>query len=225
MRRALCRRVLVCSLGLFVIAPAVRAQCPVSQALCRGWDSSNNLVFEFAATTAADTASVAYNDSRASFNHPDGVFEAFTQVDEVFRHSTHVTATDRYVLQGVPAAQVTVRLNLLLYVITDPSGRMAWASAAARLTGGVQAAEAQSLGPGIDPYIEVVVWVLEGEPFEVTCEVSADGSGYYPICRLTGTLEFADLPDGAQITSCNGFGDLSVPVEATTWGAVKSLYR
>jgi hypothetical protein len=67
--------------------------------------------------------------------------------------------------------------------------------------------------------------VLEGVPFQVTYETVAAGWGYYPVISMTCQLEFVDLPDGAEITSCNGYGTSLVPVEQTTWGAIKAQYQ
>jgi hypothetical protein len=51
------------------------------------------------------------------------------------------------------------------------------------------------------------------------------GWGYYPTATMHCSLEFVDLPPGAEISSCNGYGSPGVAVEETTWGAIKALYR
>jgi hypothetical protein len=155
----------------------------------------------------------------------DGRLYALVNVDDVYRHRSRVIAVDRFELHNVPSAVVTVRLYLSLWWVADPSGRTAWAGGDAELTVGGQSVYTESTWSFIDPYIELEYTPFEGVPFEVAYETSAVAWGYYPSASMTCRLEFVDVPEGAEITSCNGYGSSLVPVERTTWGSVKALYR
>lgn len=65
-----------------------------------------------------------------------------------------------------------------------------------------------------------------GELFELTYAVGASASGVSETARATGTLSFTDLPPGHGIVSCQGFmAGAPVPVQRTSWGNLKVIYR
>jgi len=73
--------------------------------------------------------------------------------------------------------------------------------------------------------LDLPIQASAGQPFRISYEVSTSvteggGSG------SRGQLVFQDLPPGASIRSCHGFGqDFPVPARAVSWGGVKLLYR
>jgi hypothetical protein len=211
---------------LLTLPVASTAQCPTNTVSCVGENCcGGEQLFNQTETSTGPTHSVSYNQSTATYDLTEGTLYAKAQVDDVYRHRSRATVADVFELHNVPAAMLKIRLNLLVFMVTDPSGRMAWVDGYARLTVGSLTAEAGTLGPHIDPFIELDVAVLEGVPFQVTYETVAAGWGYYPVISMTCQLEFVDLPDGAEITSCNGYGTSLVPVEQTTWGAIKAQYQ
>lgn len=216
-----------CVLAVALGAPAIAtAQCPTNTVYCIGESCcEGEELFNSTESSAGPTHSVSVNASSASYDLTDGSLYAMAYVDDVYLHRSGAIAADEFELQGIPAAVLTVRLHLSYYCVTDPSGRIAWAEGYARLTGGGQTVDATSLGPGIAPFVELEVAAAEGEPFTVVYETRAKAWGFYPVASMTCQLEFVDVPAGGRVTSCNGFGSPPVPVEQTTWGAVKSLYR
>jgi hypothetical protein len=152
---------------------------------------------------------------------------AQTYVNEANMQWSRAIAVDRFELHNVPAALLKIRLYISMFWQADPSSRMAWAGGFAKLSvgSGCYSAQVESYYQSIEPCVELEIPAVEGEPFELTYETYAWGHGYYPIATMSCRLEFVDLPAGAEITSCNGYGSTSVPIEQTTWGQLKALYR
>jgi hypothetical protein len=130
-----------------------------------------------------------------------------------------------FTVTGVPSATITIHAALSYAAVTDPSGRMAWVSGYARLQVGDFSVETSGVYPVVESSIELQIVVTEGEPFTLIYEIEAAGWGYNPTLDMSCTLSFPDLPAGAEITSCNGFGQTEVPVEVTTWGGIKALFQ
>lgn len=216
---------LVLVLAATIPPASVAAQCPESTVLCRGEDSHGVEQFNETQTSTAAVNAVSHAASSASCDLVAGTVNVAAYVDDVWEHYSAATAVDEFEIHNAVAAVFTVRLALSLDMTTDPSMRMAWVAAWARLTAGDQTAETVTNNPGMAAYIEVTVVAAEGVPFTVTYETSADGMGYYPTCSLGGRLEFVGLPEGAWVTSCNGYNSSSVATEETSWGAVKARYR
>jgi hypothetical protein len=214
-------------LVVFVLAVPVAAAalCPLNTVYCIGKSSDGVEQFNQTETSTDPTHSVGVNASSASYDLVNGSLSAVVNVDDVYLHHSGATAVDVFELHNAAGALIKVRLTLSLFLITDPSGRMAWADGYAKLTIGGQSVDASSLGPNIDPFIELDVAVVEGEAFTITYETSARASGYYPSASMSCQLEFVGIPAGAWITSCNGFNSGTVPVEPRTWGRIKALYR
>jgi hypothetical protein len=202
------------------------AECPVNTVYVRGEDCCDGeVVFNLSASSAAPANEISYGKSWADYDLSRGRLRASAWVKEANEHRSGVTATDVFTLTGVPAAMIKIHAALSYAAVTDPAGRMAWVSGYARLQVGDLSVETSGTYPLVERSIELEVIVLEGEPFAVTCQIEAAGWGYYPTIDMGCTVSFPDLPAGAEITSCNGFGETEVPVEETTWGAVKTLYR
>jgi hypothetical protein len=219
---------LILSLAAIVLAAPVLAasQCPENVVKCYGTTCCDGIVEFYVSETSRDpVCGVSSNGSSASYDLVNGTLSAVVNVDDVYRHRSEVVAADQFELHNAASAVLKIRLHLSFYWMADPSGRMAWADGAAQLTVGAQSAYAESLGPGIDPYIELDVEAYEGAPFTIVYETTAVASGYYPSGAMTCRLEFVDLPPGAEVTSCNGYGSSGVAVEETTWSSIKALYR
>jgi len=205
-------------------ASALFAQCPQSTVSFVGKNVYGAVVFEVIDRSDAPSAQVSYGrSSSASYNRVDRTVQAVANVyaDEAHQHISHAVVVEHFQLRGAMSARVTIRLTLTASVITDPSYRMAWVVGSASLTARDQTASAETTNTSIAPFIEISTYVLEGEPLEVTYETMADGWGYEPHITVSGHLEFIGLSDGAEILPCNS----SLPVKATSWGAVKALYR
>jgi hypothetical protein len=211
---------IVIAIPIFAIA-----QCPTSRVSCEGITVGGIVEFYVEDTSTNPTSSVAFGRSTASYDLAKGRIVAETYVYEADRQTSRAIAVDRFVLHNVPAAMLKIRLYTSFFWLADPSGRMAWADGMAKLTVGCCSAQVYSFMSSIDSYVELEVAAIEGAPFELTYETAAFGDGYYPIATMHCRLEFIDLPAGAEITSCNGYGASNVPVEQTTWGQVKALYR
>jgi len=70
--------------------------------------------------------------------------------------------------------------------------------------------------------------VIAGQPFRLTFygETGGGSVGFQVGSRLDGHFSFSNVPAGASIISCKGYAsDPVVPVHATTWGHLKTLYR
>jgi hypothetical protein len=211
-------------LCLLVIPTAAGAQCPVTTLSCTGTNPSGEVVFTVYEQLSDPNGSVAHGHSSASYDLVAGRLIAVAEVEEANTHTSRAVASDRFYLHNVAQATFTVRLNLSFTSVADNS-RMAFVAAYARLEAEGLLAEASTVGPGLDRSIEIEITAYEGVPFVITYEAEASGWGYYPWARTAARLEFPDLPEGVEITSCNGFAQTPVPVEKSTWGSVKALYR
>jgi hypothetical protein len=200
------------------------AQCPSSTVLCEG-TSSGEVVFHVSATTPDAVNSIAYGRSTASYDLAEGRLFAGAYVYEANEQWSRAIAVDRFELHNVSTALLRIRMYISMFWQADPSSRMAWAGGSAKLTVGCCTAMEGSDYQRIEPYVELEIVAVEGEPFELIYETCAWGEGYYPIATMSCRLEFLNLPLGAEITSCNGYGSTSVPVDHTTWGQLKALYR
>ena len=64
-----------------------------------------------------------------------------------------------------------------------------------------------------------------GDSFNLHIVVAAY-AGSRASASASGTLSFIGLPPGYAVVSCQGYvSDLSVPVRATSWGRLKTIYR
>jgi hypothetical protein len=73
-----------------------------------------------------------------------------------------------------------------------------------------------------------IIYVIAGTPFRLTFSVAnfTYGTPDQSFAQVSGLFSFANVPAGAAIVSCNGYvSDRAVPVRATTWGQLKTLYR
>lgn len=209
---------------LLVIPNSVSAECPVTTLSCNGTDPGGVVVFSVYEELSDPSGSVVHGRSSASYDLVAGRLTAVAEVEEANTHVSRVVASDRFYLHNVAEATFTIRLNLSFTWVAD-NYRMAFVAAYARLEAEGQLAEASTVGPGLDRFIEVEITASEGIPFVITCEAEASGWGYYPMARTGARLEFLGLPEGAEITSCNGFADTAVSAKTSTWGSVKALYR
>ena len=74
----------------------------------------------------------------------------------------------------------------------------------------------------IDHDVELEALVIPDQPFDVAYNVQLNGIDRGG--NIACVLSFVDLPPGASVTSCKGFEQTAVQVEATTWGRVKALF-
>jgi hypothetical protein len=193
---------------------------------CVGRNGNGDIIFEAAHTSDAPSAQVSYGRrSSASYDRVDRTVQASANVyvDEAYWHSSHAIVVEHFELHGAAAAWVTIRMTLIASGVTDPSARMAWVAGSARVTARDQTATAETTTIYIVPFIEISTYIVEGEPLEVMYETTADGWGYEPALGMSGRLDFIGLPEGAVVMPCVSSPPL--PVNATSWGAVKALYR
>lgn len=75
--------------------------------------------------------------------------------------------------------------------------------------------------------VSVPIQVSPGSPFDLYVEGYAFGGGGGSGGASVGAwLSFPDLPPGYLLTSCQGFtAGIPVPVRATSWGRLKTVYR
>jgi len=72
--------------------------------------------------------------------------------------------------------------------------------------------------------VSLPVAAIAGQPFRLHFELS--GYALNIAGGGDGVFSFTGVPPGAAVTSCQGYvSDLSVPVTARTWGALKRFYR
>jgi hypothetical protein len=75
-----------------------------------------------------------------------------------------------------------------------------------------------------DETLELSLAKLPGEEFPLNVAVSAHAS--HTIQAVTsGQILFVGLPPGYSVQSCQGYNVLPVATRASSWGAVKQLYR
>ena len=70
--------------------------------------------------------------------------------------------------------------------------------------------------------------VIAGQLFRLTFygETGGGAAGFQVGARIAGHFSFSNIPAGAAIVSCKGYAsDPVVPVHATSWGQLKTLYR
>lgn len=224
------RHPLIWFLSLICLAApaATPAQCPQSSVSCVG-TYLGNVVFDVSETSTSPTAAVTRGDASASYSLPDGVIRAvmWVDIDDTFQQTSRATAVDRFEVHGAAVAWVTIRLNLDMIGSTDTARRLAGSDVTARITARDQTASVTTQSTTMPvPFIWISAYLVYGEPLEVTYEVIADGWGYEPMASIVCQLEFLGLPEGATITSCNGFTTSpTVSTEKTTWGGIKAMYR
>lgn len=78
--------------------------------------------------------------------------------------------------------------------------------------------------------VEIQLTRLIGDPFVVHMEIDSRIVGYNPFGwlaynRVNAQLRFADLPVGAIVLSCQGYGTDWTPIVRTSWGKLKTIYR
>lgn len=209
---------------LLIIPVVAHAVCPVTTLTCYGSDVYGDPAFNVSDESTGPSGSVAYGQSSASFDLVEGRLSAIAKIYEAHRQVSRVVASDRFYLHDVPQATFTIRLTVSWEYIAD-NYRQAWAGAASRVSAEGQSDEAATVGPAVDLDVEIEITAYEGVPFVVTYEAEANGWGYYPWSTVIARLHFVGLPEGATITSCNGYGETEVSVEESTWGRLKALYR
>jgi hypothetical protein len=219
------RSILLCACILPAIASIAHADCPESSVSVSGRAGSGTVIFDESVTSDDAEAMVSRGKSLASYDLASGTMTATMWVDETFLHTSRATTVDRFTLYGAAAAIVTIKLHVHMNATTDPARRVAGTDVTIRIAARDQEDSVTSQNISLGGTILIQTYMLAGDPLEITCEAIAEGWGYEPSATVTCQLEFADIPDGAVITSCNGFTTNALPVRESTWGGVKALYR
>ena len=217
--------ILACFFSLSTVAVASYsfADCPQSTVYVLG---KNGVDVQFELTDATDALSsqVSYGrGTHASFDRFNRTIEAFAEIwsDEASYHFSRATVVEHFQLVGVPSTPVTFRLVFGGSSVSDSACRTACVTSSGRLEAGGQT---QSASGGMwmsVPFLEITTTMTAGQPLEVTYEITAEGWGNEPFLGVTGRLDVIGLAIGAEIVPCSSL----LPVDATTWGAVKALYR
>jgi hypothetical protein len=162
-----------------------------------------------------------------SYNLPAGTLQASGYASGGFGGGAEVDARDRYKVIGIPAG-TPLAFNAQLDV--SGSGAQTGYFYASLLEGTSNQQSWSNSNPGELMYIvntSLVLTInrLAGEEFEMTSTVSA-GTGQIGSASTSAALHFANLPQGAQIVSCQGFvQDFPVPALPASWGSLKAQYR
>jgi hypothetical protein len=214
-------------LGLFVAARA-EADCATSYIAC--WPASSMNTSDPAATANC------FYQTFTAYDIPQGTihFSALGEINQYRR--CNVELRDHFTVHGLPegtpiALKLRVRFQIDGASDGGPFGGLVF-NLEARGYPGVQGdmytTRQASVGRGslnLDEVYEVVLHRTAGVPigWEI---VSGLYVGEASHCTVDLAFEFADLPPGTSVTSCNGFlQEGQVPAALTTWGKVKAAYR
>ncbi len=173
---------------------------------------------------ATSTATLSYvlGSAWAEASIPDGTLKTYahtTTSDVAGSHgaaaNAYAKSEDWYTLAGVPAGSMfwlTGRLHVVGHLATNPAtSNVAYAVVTADF-GAVWSESLWSVPGGevaIDEQLTDLFFVRGGEPFRVVAELSSYAQGFRVTNALSdfwGTARIAfDLPDGATISSQNGY--------------------
>jgi hypothetical protein len=216
----------------FAIAPAIAAA-----ASCPSSEMSITSHPPFTSTAASYDSSVFYGDVsgyRVAYDHAAGTV-GIHHCCGLGR--THVTASDRYDVVGVPAGSrvvVVAELSVEGAIIgLGCGGSGCWGTLGFRLASGASAVESyitrNLFAEGREPVeggLVLPVTIVAGQPVTIERQLWARrAAGGNHGAEGIGRLRFSGLPEGARVVSCQGFGDLSVSTLRRSWGGLKSAYR
>jgi hypothetical protein len=147
-----------------------------------------------------------------------------------------VRATDLYDVAGVPPGTnvtVTVQMDVGAWAATDGCGGTGCAgfvSGQIFIPGGSY--YDYGVGPtfgglvGFSFRVEGSLTLTAGAPVPVSYELLARRTaGGSHSANGVATIRFLGLPEGAVITSCQGYVDPSTPALPSSWGRLKARYR
>lgn len=141
--------------------------------------------------------------------------------------SSEVTARDRYRVVGYPSGQpLTIAAELTCTAVDNTGGGHAPAEFAWNIdadAGSVGATRAGSMS--IASSIRLSIPTSGEQEFSVAWHVYTL-QGFDPgNADIQGQWRFVNLPPGAHVESCQGFGTDTVPTSTPTWGSLKASYR
>jgi hypothetical protein len=198
--------------------PGVRLSCG-----CAGDKWSN--APSYADTCTTETGGVTLRDYDLTAGHVHGA-----GLNGV---SACLLTRDDFVIGGLPAG-TPVHLTLSVDQTVQASAPSAGSTAGFILELFVDGVSTQILVDaylnGGDPPINgsgvrtAGLDLVAGTPFQLSvdarCGGTGDGSG-----SISATYSFPDLPPGATLTSCSGYGTDVTAAHPTTWGQLKVRYR
>jgi len=184
-------------------------------------------------TLPARTVSVGANPSHGTgpgtgtYNLPAGTLQASGTSNGGFPGGSVVDAKDRYKVVGIPAGTpltFNARLDISAFgaqtgffdakLLEAASNQQSWS-----------ASNPGQLMCVVNTSLVVTINRLAGEEFEITSRVQAS-TGQGGSASTSGSLHFANLPQGSQVVSCQGFvQDFPVPALPASWGSLKAQYR
>ena len=132
-------------------------------------------------------------------------------------------AHDEYTLAGVPPGPPLV-FFAQLHVMGMLSGS---ATAHVVLAEGPLNGAVASYGEGDSPVDDTILIPLLyglGDSFSLHLRLRAELGAAPGMADLTASLEFIDLPEEADVQSCQGY-TMPVPTVPSTWARVKATYR
>ena len=209
---------------LLVVPILAAAQCPVNRVTVSG-TSSGELVFFVTDERSEAVLNVSFSNNSASCDLKAGTLSAVAWVYEATNHKSEVYAADVFEIHGAPTATFTIRLRLSFLYTADFLRGFPGGHGRVEALGRYAESTFDPVTRRLDTPLDIEVTAMEGVPFTVRYEASASGYGFIPTADMNARLKFIGLPEGVSITSCYGFGDSAVPIEETTWGSVKALYR
>ncbi len=227
-RAALRAASLLLALPLLALArPGRAAVCPATSLDLGGYGTL------FTNTARGDTSSTYGGNYHVAWDLGTGqlVMNQFDNLSSTFIHTQ-----DAYDLAGVPAGTavtVTARFTVDSDVYTPGCGGTGCSGTVGMVIdhGGqtVEQVHSVSLFNGEQTFhdvLELPVTIIAGQPETIGFEIYGHRNpGGNHGSDGTGTIDFAGLPAGASVTSCQGFGSLATPARASTWGRLKAAYR
>ena len=216
---------LLAGLALLLLAGRADAQCPAS------------------ALTFPSIPQFLVNAAVFDTTSPDGGrIRADLHTLEFFLHHpgslspTDLVARDRYDVTGVPPGTpvpVTVHFDIVGFAHTEGCGGT---GCGGELVATLRAGAASSQGTffgysfvgrgDFSGRVDLPVTLVAGVPVVLEFELwSRRVPGGSHTVDANGRVSFEGADPNATIVSCQGYGPRTVPVEGTSWGRLKRIYR
>jgi hypothetical protein len=223
------RPLALAALVLLLVPAAARAQaCPASYASVYG----NGFFYEESPTTPS------WSGYGFAYNLAAGTVQAGVTGSGELGSGGQLSTRDRYAIVG-PASATPIPFLVRMRFTGTAEGDLVslpvggpvclTSQVSLRIASGSLLDEStiasDPCGPRpFDVTLAFALAKLPGEEFTLSTNVTLN-AGHTLEATASGTLIFVDLPVGYSVQSCQGYAVAPVPVKATSWGAVKQLYR
>lgn len=223
--------VVVTIAGVIPIAtPATAAECPPSSVQL----SATSGPFEYPLAVLDTTYSAMTFSAHAAYDLRQGT--AALSVTPVSAETLLVTPIDYYELVGLPDGTPADITWVIDYDGWIDGPECVWPDCRAHVAVLMfnQFWDARAVVPAASSggrtsesgSVELVTRMLAGQPHRMFMwlEILVGALGQFE-GALTTRLRFSNVPAGARIVSCQGYGDVDTPIRASTWGRIKAAYR